>query len=360
MKRPQKPSLLVFRIGSLGDTVVSLPAFHFIRDEHPGHRIVLLTNAPVDGGVKASSAYSILNGTGVIDDYIEYPIGRIDWKSLARVAGRIRSFRPELAYYLMPKRSTYQRSRDALFLAAAGLLRVHGLWGSGASEHRPSGDQGRYESEAQRLARSIGFDGRPLRLEHFSLRLSADEQQSADIALAALPKPLPLVSISIGTKAPAKDWGHDRWIEMLRQLKMLQAQIGLVFIGSGDEKERCQSMLQEWGGAGLNLCGRLSPRQSAAVMARTVLYAGHDNGPMHLASAVGTRVVALFAARTRPGIWFPFGDHNEVFYNQLDCYNCGLNVCVERQMACIRQIQPIEVARRIDLMLNSSLRAESR
>jgi ADP-heptose:LPS heptosyltransferase len=67
---------------------------------------------------------------------------------------------------------------------------------------------------------------------------------------------------------------------------------------------------------------------------------------MHLASAVGTPTVAVFSARNLPGIWFPFGQKENIFYNNVSCRGCGLEVCVKYQQRCIAEIAPLKVATR--------------
>jgi ADP-heptose:LPS heptosyltransferase len=55
--KSQKDTILIFRIGSLGDTLVVLPAFHLIRQQYPTSRIVLLTNSPMKGMVKEAPSH---------------------------------------------------------------------------------------------------------------------------------------------------------------------------------------------------------------------------------------------------------------------------------------------------------------
>ena len=64
----------------------------------------------------------------------------------------------------------------------------------------------------------------------------------------------------------------------------------------------------------LNLCGDVTPRLSALVIDRAKIFMGHDSGPMHLAASVGTPSVSVFSRHAKPGIWFPLGAHNRVFY----------------------------------------------
>ena len=65
---------------------------------------------------------------------------------------------------------------------------------------------------------------------------------------------------------------------------------------------------------------------------------------MHLAAAVGTRCVAVFSARAKPGVWFPHGGQHRVFYHKTDCFDCGLETCTKRGKACIMAISPAAVA----------------
>ena len=51
----------------------------------------------------------------------------------------------------------------------------------------------------------------------------------------------------------------------------------------------------------MNLCGRLSIRETAAVMKHADVYLGHDSGPMHLAAAAGVPCVGIYTAREHAG-----------------------------------------------------------
>jgi len=93
----------------------------------------------------------------------------------------------------------------------------------------------------------------------------------------------------------------------------------------------------------VNLCGQLTPRQSAAAFARARVFIGHDSGPMHLAAAVQTPCVAIFAARNKPRVWFPYGRQHRVIYHQTECWGCGLETCVVERKRCLTSIGVEEV-----------------
>jgi ADP-heptose:LPS heptosyltransferase len=79
----------------------------------------------------------------------------------------------------------------------------------------------------------------------------------------------------------------------------------LILLGAADESERSERLGQNWPGGYLVLCGKIAPRISAAVLEQCRLFIGHDSGPMHLAAAVGTPTLGLFAWFNPPGQWYP-------------------------------------------------------
>ena len=64
---------------------------------------------------------------------------------------------------------------------------------------------------------------------------------------------------------------------------------------------------------------------------------------MHLAAAVGTPCVAIFAARNIPRVWFPYGEQHRVVYHEVDCMGCGLETCIVEGKKCILSITVAEV-----------------
>jgi heptosyltransferase III len=101
----------------------------------------------------------------------------------------------------------------------------------------------------------------------------------------------------------------------------------------------------------LNLCGKLSPRESAAVLERAQLFIGHDSGPGHLAAAVRTPCVSVFGSHCLPGVWFPYGKRNRILYHLVDCAGCRLKTCIEQKKKCILSITVDEVMTQIEAAL---------
>lgn len=129
------------------------------------------------------------------------------------------------------------------------------------------------------------------------------------------------------TYGAAKRWPLPYWRELIQRL--LAARKETILIIGGLEEEAYLRPLLEAATAGKRLhllAGRTSPTLLAALLSRCKLLVTNDTGPMHVAAAVGTPVVALFGS-TSPAWTRPFGTGHEVIYKHLDCSPCFQRTC---------------------------------
>ena len=336
--------VLIYRLGSLGDTMVVLPALHLITRAFPQAERRLLSNQPVHG--KAPPASAILDGSGLVTGAMSYPVGTRNPFTLAGIALRVRRFQPDLLVYLTKPRGERVLERDRRFFThICGIPRIVGLpAGSLGANLPPAKPGGLWESEAARLLRTLAPLG-SLDLHdpaNWDLALSAGEHSAADTALAPLAD-RPLLACGPGTKMQAKDWGEGNWRLLLDRLAGEFPQHGLVLVGAKDDFAVSEAAARGWGSRALNLCGALPPRVTAAVLARTELFLGPDSGPMHFAAAAGVPCAIAFASRTEPGIWYPAGRNHRVVYHREPCSNCDLEVCLVNRKRCLSSIAPEEM-----------------
>jgi ADP-heptose:LPS heptosyltransferase len=346
--------VLVFRLGSLGDTAAVLPCFHLIERAFPNAERRLLTN--LHSNSKASTILSVLGDSGFMHGTIAYPADATrSWSALRRLRRDIRAFRPDVLVYLLEQRhSRAAVLRDCAFFLACGIRRIIGApLSRDRYQHRWLSGRDRYENQIERLGRCLAplGDTRSSDRDAWDLRLTAAERERADTALASLPADAPLIACCPGTKIDAKDWTEENWAHLLTQLAVTHASHAIAFIGAADERERSERLRACWPGPSANLCGDLTPRESAAAIARAVLYLGHDTGPMHLAAAAGVPCVAIFSARNKPGEWYPHGDAHRVLYHRTDCFDCHLERCDIRAKECILSITAEEVLAEVRALL---------
>jgi heptosyltransferase III len=314
MHAREQSSLVIFRIGSIGDTVVALPCFHAVARAFPEHRRILLTNAA--DSARASTVESVLQGTGLIDETLHFPVGRGRVPYSLTLARRLRVLGPEALVYLAPRPRGFPVYRDLVFFRAAGIRRIIGAPMSvRARECTIDPQSGELEYEAVRLARTLG-EAVPVDLSppNWDLRLSAAEQRAAAERLSSLPDWRPQLAVAAGAKIPVKDWGEESWAALIALFGARLNSISLVFVGALDERSLAERLAARWPGPWVNLCGELTPRESAAVLGRCDALVCHDGGAMHLAASQGTRCIGLFGNYNSPHQWFPFGDGHQVVY----------------------------------------------
>ncbi len=341
--------VLVYRLGSLGDTVVALPALHLVRKAFAGAELSLLTNKPVAS--KAAAMEAVL-GPEFFGKVIDYPIGIRDPARLFAVSQRLRAGHFDVLVNLSAARGRLKALRDEWFFRLSGIRRVVGT--PTAREDfevvtLPGTDL--YESESLRLLRRISGLG-SMDLDDpasWDLQLTPAERQAGEHHLP--PLDVPSIACCFGTKMQAKDWELANWKQLVSRLSSTLRGWRLVVIGSADESNRAEQCVSGWHGPWVNLCGRMSPRESAAVLEKCAIFVGHDSGPMHLASAVGTPCVAIFAARNLPGQWYPARPGHEIIYHKTECFGCELETCVVQRKRCLLSITAEEVLAAVETQL---------
>jgi ADP-heptose:LPS heptosyltransferase len=318
-------TIIIFRIGSLGDTVVALPCFHRIARSFSKSRRILVTN--VAASRKAAPAESVLTNSGLIDGVIYLPTAPRRLRGSLRLRKAIRKTKAKTLIYVAD-RDVLRTLRDLCFFRLCGIEHVIGAPIS-RDLRRPRVDPaGHVESEAERLARCLAPLGR-IDLDNpgsWDLNLQPQEIRSADRSVA-LVRERGFLAINIGGKAASKDWGDDNWATLLERIAARHAHLALAFFGSTDEFDRCSRLAACWPGTHVNLCGRLAPRESAAAMRRALLFIGHDSGPLHLAAAAGVPCVGIFGNLNKPKWWHPIGRQHRIIHD----------------MRGIRHIRPEEV-----------------
>ena len=340
--------VLIYRLGSLGDMLVALPALHLAARAFPTAQRRMLTNFPVN--VKAPPAAAILANSGLIHGYFRYAAGTRSPRELLTLWAQLLHWRPQVLVYIGSARGVESARRDAKFFRLCGIPQLIGIpITEDMQRNRLDPATNLLEPEGARLTRNLAElgDAQIDSPASWDLHLTPEEHAHAAEALQPA-EHRPILAVSVGTKVQSKDWGRDNWRTLLTQLGALYPNHALALSGAPEESEASEFAAEGWRTTSpsspvINLCGRLTPRESAAAFARARLFIGHDSGPMHLAAAVQTPCVAIFAARNIPRVWFPYGTQHRVLYHQTDCWGCNLEICTLQKKKCLTSITVEEV-----------------
>jgi ADP-heptose:LPS heptosyltransferase len=274
----ERPRILVIRLGALGDLVLCFQAFAEIRAAHPGAEIALLT-MPAFAGFAASMPWF----DHVLID-ARAPAGDIGgWFTLLR---SIRTFKPTRVYDLQGK-----ARQDILYTLLGGPF---GPEWSGAAPFckyprpwPPKTDMHFTDFIAAQLrkanvpaaqAPNLGWCDAPL--DDFKL-----------------PERFALLIPGCGPGRDYKRWPH--YAELAKELQ--KRGLGTVAIGTAAEADIASALTREVPNL-VDLTGRTSLPQVAALTRKATYVIGNDTGPTHLAAAVGARTLALMPGEVDP-LW---------------------------------------------------------
>jgi heptosyltransferase-3 len=133
---------------------------------------------------------------------------------------------------------------------------------------------------------------------NLAYRVSDEETRWARAELSrSLPKVAsPLIGLQVAsfpTKA-YRDWPLDHFIALTDRIRADWPQAHFLIFGGGEEKARTSALAEHLGTAASRYAGRLSLRQTAALMNELDLYVGVDTGPTHIMGALHRPMVALY------------------------------------------------------------------
>ncbi len=161
--------------------------------------------------------------------------------------------------------------------------------------------------------------------------------------------PQTYVTISPASLWFTKQYPEERWISLMCALP---DGLPVLMLGGPDDIKLCDRIITGAGKAdSINLAGKLTLLQSAALMQGAVMNYTNDSAPMHLASAVNAPVTAIFCS-TVPGFGFgPLSDDSIVAEcpEPLPCRPCGLHghrACPEGHFRCALDIPTALLAAR--------------
>jgi lipopolysaccharide heptosyltransferase II len=148
------------------------------------------------------------------------------------------------------------------------------------------------------------------------------------------------VAVHPGATAPSRRYPAESFADAASRL--VRAGFRVVFTGSADEAELIASIRSAVSGPTLSLAGRLDLAELAAVIELAPVFLTNNTGPAHVAAAVGTPVVDLYAL-TNPQ-HTPWRVPSRVLFHDVPCRNCFSSVCREGHHRCLRGVAPSDVA----------------
>jgi heptosyltransferase-2 len=325
--------VLIRGVNWIGDTVITLPAIRGIRDVFPGAHLEIL--------LKPHLA-SLFKQCTFLDACLFYPEGsgydliRKEKKLIEKIREKKfdlavifpRSLRSSLIPYLarIPFRVGFQSSHRGIFLThglreTQELLRCHQV------------------EYYYHIARALGTR-EPWDLPELSIGREEHSWAHAFLQHAGIADNHLVIAINAGsTYGVAKCWQPEKFAELARRLTNNRS-IKIILIGGNNNASLVDALALHLDGRAFKAVGH-DLLNLAALLKRCHLVISNDTGPMHIAAAVGTPVVALFGS-TNPTTTGPLGKEHHIVRKDIQCSPCLKRKCPENH-ACMSFISVDEV-----------------
>jgi lipopolysaccharide heptosyltransferase I len=296
--------ILIIKPSSLGDVVHALPTVNLIRRRYPEARLTWLIS---------ESLTSLLKNCPVVNDLLPFP--RHDFGKLPAFLNRLRADRYDLVVDLQGL------LRSGLFAFLTGAPRRIGL-----SDSRECGRL--FHNEIVKVPRAHAVDRYLRAAQHLDCPPGPVEFPLG--VAGAVPAEPTLIAINPSARWETKFWGDDRFAELIRQLPRER----VLLTGGAGERERIERIAQGCA----NWAGKTDLLELAELYRRCAVVVSNDSGPMHVAAAVGTPVVAIFGP-TDPHLTGPYGQNHVVLRAGIACSPCLKGVCEHTpRMECMSAV----------------------
>jgi len=325
---PDEPKCLaIVAFGFLGDMVLLEPACRAFHEARPSTRMVLVTHPMgemvhrhieywerrvVYGDSTGSPARSEHGSDGQ-----SAPTRETDAPP-ASPADEFEKMRNELAglgvdaaailyYHKVAPEVFFHTTRAGILTFDRDVGFPRQMWYDLATARVPKDVEGQ---EILNIAALLQWWGPIAPLRPYRWKVSPDEQHMAQTLLRLGDRPRRhTVALHIGSVLPYKRWPLRHWMELAKRLARVE-HLDLVFVGDDQCIEEASQIIRANRLDAINLCGRLSVRMLAAVLAEVSVLVTADSGPKHVAFATGTPTASLYGHST-PERWGPLWDRHK-------------------------------------------------
>lgn len=348
--------ILCVRLDSLGDVLMCTPAFRALRDSLPGCRLTLLTSP--SGAAAARHVPELDDVVTLKAPWMKHEESLQESVVQACVAD-LASRRFDAAVIFT---SWSQSPLPAAMLChLAGIpLRLascrenpYQLLSHWVPEPEREGAT-RHEVRRQLdLVAQIGCRTADTALS-FAVPDASDRQMHSLLTDAGIDPAAPYLVLHAGASAPSRRYPLRHWLVLIG---LLGTRLGypMILSGARDEAQWLRPLEESWVGPTHSLIGKLDLGELGALIRSAALLVTGNTGPAHIASALGTPLVDLYAL-TNPQ-HTPWRVAHRLLFHDVSCRNCLRSICPQGHHACLDSLSPRIVADSVvDLLAGSHQR----
>lgn len=304
---PRGAEVLIVRLRSLGDLVLSTPAFSALHAWRPDLRLAVLVEKPYD---------AVLEGNPAITEILLM-------KSFAETAIKLRRRHFPIAF------NQHAGPKSALLVAVSGAP-VRVCWDQrqfafvyNVLANNPAEPVHTVEHRIEQFY-ATGLPRGPAPPALVFPQADARRAVAGILAEHGITPRGPYAVLRPGAKYFTKRWALENFVALARWLRKKHGIEPVFNLGEG-EKEIANEVRRACGGEFV-LLDALDLRQLIALIAGCRIFIGNDSGPTHLAAAAARPVVAIFGSSSS-GHWRPWRTSYRVVQNDFSCNPCKGDRC---------------------------------
>jgi lipopolysaccharide heptosyltransferase II len=332
--------ILVIRADRIGDVVLSTPTVRALRENFPESFIGFLTT---------SYTMELIIENRDIDELIVYERRATIFQKCEFIK-KLKRYKFDLAVILSP----YFESALFGYLSGAAFRIGYPLSGSGFLLTTKVDIKNRYKHEIETcldVVRAIGIDASDKRPK---LTISQEaENYAEDFFNKCRISTLNLkICIHPGGYSEHTRWLPEGYAEVADKL-INQYQAKVILVGGIGDRVTIDIVVKLMSQRPIVADLNNSLQRSAAIIKKCDIFLGNVSGPMHIATAVGTPVVAIFGAihpLEHENKWAPYGEGHIIIRKKMDCVDCHPGHC--RDYKCMRMITVDDVLKALEAQIN--------
>lgn len=339
----QASRVLCVRLDSLGDVLMTTPALRALRAVQAGRQLTLLTSA---AGAAVAPLIAEIDEAIIYDaPWLKSTAPRTDSQADHAMIERLRQGQFDAAIIFTVYSQNPLPAALLCYLANIPLRLAHcrenpyQLLTDWVPDDEP---QHRIRHEVRRQLDLVATVGGRTNNERLSIRISdaARQRMLAHLRRHGIDPEQPWLVMHPGATAPARRYPPESFAAAARRL-VREDGMQIVFTGTAPEHELIEYIRQCMQVDSFSLAGQLTLEELAALLEHAPLLIANNTGPVHLAAAVDTPVVDLYAL-TNPQ-HTPWQIPQRVLFHDVPCKYCYKSVCLEHHHACLRLVSPDDV-----------------
>jgi len=335
-------NILVYHVGSIGDTLVALPAFRLIRERFNDRNIDLL-NLSVAGNLVHADLY----------EHTDLFRNRLHMLPPAGLFGKLRLY---LRFFLVCLTGRYSN----LYCFSPGMPKVlvacFRLCGGREAVHcflLPGMEDMRLTDAYFSCLEDAGVPRCPDAWDFPSVPSETDEAERLADRLAQETACRCFIAFGVGGNQQACLWPVERYSRIIEELKKRIPFLLPVYLGGEADREKADFLKSRHGGVFLPDTTCSSLRNTIAFLRKCRCYIGNDCGSMHLAATAGIPCAAIFSAHDPSAKeWLPFGGHNLIFRSNPPCAGCRARTCPKGDPAPCLDFSSDEITEKLNPWLD--------